>query len=112
MDVNDFFQTVKVSITVSDREGKLVYMNDASRAVFGDKVGQNMMPCHQARSQEIIRQLLENGETHAYTIEKGEVHKMIYQAPWYKDGEVDGLVEFSMVIPAEMPHYVRPVKKD
>ncbi len=112
MDVNDFFQTVKVSITVSDREGKLVYMNDASRAVFGDKVGQNMMPCHQARSQEIIRQLLENGETHAYTIEKGEVHKMIYQAPWYKDGEVAGLVEFSMVIPAEMPHYVRPVKKD
>lgn len=112
MDVNDFFQTVKVSITVSDREGKLVYMNDASQAVFGDKVGQNMMPCHQARSQEIIRQLLENGETHAYTIEKGEVHKMIYQAPWYKDGEVAGLVEFSMVIPAEMPHYVRPVKKD
>ncbi|MBO4402055.1 MAG: PAS domain-containing protein [Bacteroidales bacterium] len=112
MDVNDFFQTVKVSITVSDREGKLVYMNDASQAVFGDKVGQNMMPCHQARSQEIIRQLLENGENHAYTIEKGEVHKMIYQAPWYKDGEVAGLVEFSMVIPAEMPHYVRPVKKD
>ena len=112
MDVNDFFQTVKVSITVSDREGKLVYMNDASQAVFGDKVGQNMMPCHQARSQEINRQLLEKGETHAYTIEKGEVHKMIYQAPWYKDGEVAGLVEFSMVIPAEMPHYVRPVKKD
>lgn len=111
MDTREIFQTVKVSITVSDKEGNLIYMNDASQAVFGDKVGENMMPCHQQRSQDIIRLLLEKGETHAYTIEKGDVHKMIYQAPWFKDGEVAGLVEFSMIIPSEMPHYVRPVKK-
>ena len=111
MDSNEIFQSVKVSITVCDKEGNVVFMNDASKAVFGDMIGKNMMPCHQQRSQDIIRQLLDKGETHAYTIEKGEVHKMIYQAPWYKDGEVAGLVEFSMVIPAEMPHYVRPEKK-
>lgn len=111
MSIEEIFQTVKVSITVSDKEGNLIFQNDDSQAVFGNKVGQSMMPCHQPRSQEIIRQLLEKGETHAYTIEKGEVHKMIYQAPWYKDGEVAGLVEFSMIIPAEMPHFVRPVKK-
>lgn len=111
MDTTAVFQTVKASITVSDKEGRLIYMNDASKAVFGDKVGQNMMPCHQARSQEIIRQLLENGDTHAYTIQKGDVRKLIYQTPWYENGEVAGLVEFSLVLPEEMPHYVRETKK-
>jgi hypothetical protein len=32
---------------------------------------------------------------------------MIYQTPWYKEGEVAGLVEFSLEIPESMPHYVR-----
>ena len=112
MEAKEFLDTVKVSVTVSDREGNVLYMNDMSRSVFGDKVGENMMPCHQARSQEIIRRLVENGESHAYTIQKGELRKMIYQAPWYKEGDVAGLVEFSMVIPAEMPHYVRETAKD
>ena len=37
MDSEQVFKTVKASITVSDREGKVIFMNDASKAVFGDK---------------------------------------------------------------------------
>ena len=112
MDAKEFLDTVKVSVTVSDREGNVLYMNDMSRSVFGDFVGRNMMGCHKDASQELIRHMIGTGETHAYTIQKGELRKMIYQAPWYKEGEVAGLVEFSMVIPAEMPHYVRETAKD
>ena len=32
---------------------------------------------------------------------------MIYQTAWFKDGVIAGLVEISMEIPTEMPHYVR-----
>ncbi len=33
---------------------------------------------------------------------------MIFQTAWFDDeGHVAGLVELSMVIPADMPHYVR-----
>jgi hypothetical protein len=32
---------------------------------------------------------------------------MIYQTAWKEDGKVAGLVEISMVIPDDMPHYVR-----
>lgn len=32
---------------------------------------------------------------------------MIYQTPWKRDGKVAGMVEISMVIPEEMPHYQR-----
>ena len=34
-------------------------------------------------------------------------HKMIYQTAWRKDGKVAGIVEISMITPADMPHYVR-----
>lgn len=33
--------------------------------------------------------------------------KMICQTAWKQDGAVAGLVEISMVIPSEMPHYIR-----
>lgn len=32
---------------------------------------------------------------------------MIYQTVWKKDGEVAGLVELSIVLPPDIPHYVR-----
>ncbi len=32
---------------------------------------------------------------------------MIYQTAWRDNGSVAGLVEISMEIPEEMPHYIR-----
>ena len=43
----------------------------------------------------------------AYTIEKGGVKKLIYQAPWFEDGEYRGLVEVTLVLPDVLPHFVR-----
>ena len=55
----------------------------------------------------IIRDLLENGGTNSYTIEKHGVHKMIFQSAWKENGKVAGLCEISMIIPAELPHHIR-----
>ena len=55
-----------------------------------------------------IEEMMKTHETNAYTIEKAGVKKLIYQAPWYRaDGAFGGLVELSMVLPADMPHFVR-----
>lgn len=105
--IPDFFKNIDVSITVCDTEGIVVYMNEKSKSVFGDKTGQSMMPCHQPRSQEIIRRMIEKDENHIYTISKNGLKKLIYQTPWHEDGKVMGLIEYSMVLPEEMPHYVR-----
>ena len=56
---------------------------------------------------EIIRRLTAEGGSNAYTIEKQGVRKMIYQTAWRTGDKVGGLVEISMEIPAEMPHYIR-----
>lgn len=106
----DYFNTIAGSITVSDLQGRVVYMNDKAKEVFGNKVGVSMMGCHNDNSKQIIERLIAEKQTHSYTIEKGDVKKIIYQTPWYKDGEIAGLIEFSFVIPHEMPHYIRASK--
>ena len=40
-------------------------------------------------------------------IEKNGVKKLIYQAPWYEEGVYRGIVELSLPIPFDLPHFVR-----
>ena len=51
--------------------------------------------------------MLATGESNAYTISKNGQRKVIYQTPWRRDGKIDGMVEISMVVPEDMPHYIR-----
>ena len=47
------------------------------------------------------------GDTNTYSISKNGLKKIIHQTPWRRDGKIAGLVEFSIVLPADMPHYDR-----
>ena len=70
------------AVTVCDTGGTILYMNDKARTTFarhGDMIGKNLFDCHSERSRGIIRRLLADGGTNAYTIEKNGVRKMIYQ---------------------------------
>ena len=95
------------AITVCDLDGVVLYQNKRSIDVNGDVRGKSMLPCHSTRSREIIQRLITEGTTNAYTIQKNGLKKMIYQTVWKENGEVAGLVEISMVIPEELPHYIR-----
>ena len=101
------------AVTVVDRECRIIYMNERSRQTFAsrggaDLIGHNIMDYHNERSRGIIRRLLTEGGSNAYTISKEGKRKMIYQTTWLKsDGTLGGLVELSMSIPEEMPHYIR-----
>lgn len=108
--IPDWAKEMNCAVTVCDAEGVILYMNDKAKETFashGDLVGTNLMGCHNERSREIICGLLDTGGSNAYTIEKKGVRKMIYQTAWKVDGRVAGLVEISMVIPSDMPHYIR-----
>lgn len=108
-----FFEELPMAITISDKEGNILDMNQKSADVNskGEKIiGHNLYNCHPPRAAEILRGLYEHEQTNAYTIEKNGIHKLIYQVPWYDQGKFGGLIEFSMEIPAEMPHYVRQPK--
>jgi hypothetical protein len=104
----DYFQHQEGSVTVCDKNGIILYMNQKAINTFGNKLGENLFHCHPLAAQEKIKYLLQTGETNVYTIEKKGIKKMIYQTPWYANGEIAGLIEYSFSIPFDMPHFIRP----
>lgn len=113
MELPEWAFGMNCAVTVVDRDCRIIYMNERSRQTFANRggaelIGHNIMDYHNDRSKDIIRRLLKEGGSNAYTIWKEGVKKMIYQTVWHKsDGSLGGLVELSMIIPEEMPHYVR-----
>jgi len=96
------------AVTVCDRNGTILEMNDKAKSTFaGDLVGRNVLDCHPEPARAKLAELLATGKSNVYTIEKNGVRKLIYQSPWYKDGEFTGLVEISLELPKSLPHFRR-----
>jgi len=104
--------SIDAAITVCNREGKILYMNDRAAATFAADggrtlVGKSLLPCHPEAARRKIGRIMDSRQANTYTIEKSGVKKLIHQTPWYADGKLGGLVEFSIVLPSEMPHFKR-----
>ena len=107
-----FLSELTVAITVSDIDGKILYMNNKSSKVFENYggealIGKNLHDYHNPASQKKIIEMLSENSSNAYTIEKKGIKKMIFQTPWNENGEVKGMVEFSFEIPVNMEHFNR-----
>ena len=100
-----------IAITVCDENGFVLDMNQHSADVnsHGKKIiGYNLMDCHPEPAKTKLKHLLEHQELNAYG---SKVKKLIYQTPWQKeDGTFGGLIEYSIEIPFDMPHFVRQPK--
>ena len=124
----DYFKGINIAVTVSDKDGNVIYQNDSSIDVNGDARGRNLEQCHNPKSWQMICHMLEANVSNVYTISKKGKKKLIYQTPWYEEngernpegltdrmgGKTEngeqkpaGLVEFSIILPEEMPHYDR-----
>lgn len=109
-EIKDWADRIGCALTICDADCKILYMNQRSRETFarhGDIIGHDLLQYHPPRAIEMIHKMLSTGITNAYTIQKGDVRKLIYQTPWYRDGKIAGLAELSIPLPADMPHYVR-----
>ena len=99
-------------ITVCDADGVILEMNDRAAKSFAKDgglglVGSNLLDCHPEPSRSKLRELLAAGKVNAYTFEKGGVKKLVYQAPWYENGEYRGLVEVALVLRETLPQFDR-----
>lgn len=108
----EIFKALPFAVTACDIDGIIIYMNEKSQATFlknGKEtlIGKSLFDCHPEHAAQKIKELLKTGTTNVYTIEKNGIKKMIYQCPWFKEGMVMGLVEISLVLPEEIPHFVR-----
>jgi transcriptional regulator with PAS, ATPase and Fis domain len=112
MEATDWIREFCASITVCDADGRILAMNGAAERVFAadggaELVGRNVLDCHPEPARTRLVELLRTGRVNAYTIEKQGRKKLIYQAPWYDDGQFAGMVELSVEIPFDLPHFVR-----
>jgi hypothetical protein len=100
------------AITVCDTAGIILEMNEAACDRFrkdgGEKlIGTNLLDCHPEKARSQLEGLMAKQQANVYTIEKNGKKKLIYQTPWYQDGKYAGFMELSLVIPEEMPHFIR-----
>jgi transcriptional regulator with PAS, ATPase and Fis domain len=112
MSMNDWIKAFPGAVTVCDADGRIVAMNDRSIEVFaadgGAKLlGAGVLDCHPEPSRTKLKKMMAERRTNVYTIQKGGKKKLIYQAPWFKDGVYAGFVELSIEIPWDMPHFNR-----
>ncbi len=100
------------AVTVCDTEGRIIEMNNRSLEAFaadgGAKlIGANVLDCHPEPSRSKLDKMMAERRTNVYTIQKNGKKKLIYQAPWFKDGLYAGFIELSIEIPSDMPHFNR-----
>jgi hypothetical protein len=112
MSENEWVKGFPGAVTVCDTGGRILEMNDKSIEVFaadgGDKlIGANVFDCHPEPSRTKLKGMMDGQRANVYTIQKDGKKKLIYQAPWSKDGAYAGFVELSLEIPWDLPHFNR-----
>ena len=112
MNEHEWIKEFPAAITVCDEDGILLEMNDKAALTFEndggyDLIGRNMLDCHPLEARFKTERLLAARAKNVYTIEKHGIKKIIYQSPWYKNGQYAGFVELSLEIPFELPHFIR-----
>lgn len=100
------------AITVCDREGIVVYMNEKSKQQFAksgdtDLLGNSLIECHPEPARSFLKKMLAEPITNSYTTEKRGIRKMIHQTPWMENGEFKGVIEISFEIPMDLAHHKR-----
>lgn len=108
----DWLEQVEIAFTQCDPDGTIEYMNNGSAATFAvdgglELLGKNLLGCHPESARQKLAALLASPVLNVYTIEKNGRRKMIYQAPLYEDGQFKGIVEISLPLPENIPHYIR-----
>lgn len=105
------------AVTVCDEKGTVIEMNESSARNFaGDGgialIGKNVLDCHPEPARTKLARLMAEQRINVYTIEKNGARKLIYQAPWFRNGEYRGFVELSIDVPFEIPHFARTGKTE
>ena len=105
----DYLENVAFAACVCDKDGVVLYQNARSIRRDGDVVGKNLYDCHGPKSREMIRHMIETGESNTYSIIRHGQRRLLHQTPWYEQagGAVSGLIELSIDIPDEYPTFDR-----
>ena len=112
MEKHAWYKVFPGAITVTDKDGTVIEMNEGSEKLFENDggyavLGRNAITCHPPGTQEKVRQIYETQSFNIYSIKKDGKKRLVYQAPYFIEGEFSGIVELYLDLPENMPHYDR-----
>ena len=112
MEQHDWIKQFPAAVTVCDCKGVILDVNDRAAQTFEKEggrllIGKNLLDCHPEPARSKVESLLDTCQKNVYTIEKNGLKKLIYQCPWFENGQYAGFVELSLEIPFEMEHFIR-----
>jgi hypothetical protein len=108
----DWFDGLPAAITVTGADGTILLMNERAIAQFAADggaalIGKSVLDCHPEPARSKLVELYKEARANHYTISVKGQRKIIHQIPWYRAGAFAGLVELSVPIPEDLPHFVR-----
>jgi transcriptional regulator with PAS, ATPase and Fis domain len=113
MQDNHWVKNFPAGIMAADAQGIITDMNDRCAETYQkdggyDLLGKSAIECHKGAALEKARRLWDEQALNVYTITKNGRKKLIYQAPYFIDGDFAGMVELSLPLPeGEIPHFNR-----
>ncbi|MFA6233577.1 MAG: diguanylate cyclase [Bacteroidota bacterium] len=115
MSLPDWTREFPGAITQCNADGIILSMNERAIETFAadggaDLIGRNVLDCHPEPSRSQLAKMLVDQSSNLYTIEKAGKKKLIAQLPWYENGTYAGIVELSLELPLDMPHFIRDPK--
>jgi PAS domain-containing protein len=110
--LDGWLDAVPGAVTICDAQGVILEMNATAIRQFADSggrelVGRNLLDCHPEPARSRVERLLSDRQANVYTTEKGGIRRLVYQAAWFDQGRFGGLIEISLEIPTQIPHFVR-----
>jgi transcriptional regulator with PAS, ATPase and Fis domain len=108
----EWMHSLDAAITICDKKGIIVYMNRKSVEVFAKEggkklIGTSLMTCHPEEARKILEEMLKTEKENIYSIEQNGIKKLIVQKPIYEHGNFDGIMELSIFLPTDLPHFKR-----
>lgn len=95
---------VDFPVTLCDKEGKIVGLNQKSIDFFtedggADLIGRSLLDCHPEPSRSKLIELLANPRPNTYYSDSSMGKLLVHETPWFVDGTYMGLVEILITLP-------------
>ena len=112
MEKHAWYKVFPGAITITDKDGTVIEMNEGSQKLYEPDggyavLGTNAIACHPERVREKVRKLYETHAFNIYSIKKDGMKHLVYQAPYFIDGDFSGMVELLLDLPEDIPHFDR-----
>lgn len=106
--MHNWVKSFPAAITVCDRQGIIIEMNETSAKTFAKRgglslCGSSLLDCHPEPARSMLEDMLVHPRSNTYIVEKDGTRRLIHQSPWYDQGEFGGYVEITFNIDQEIP---------